>query len=487
MDYDEIDSLRRRSPAWRLLRADNAPLVLSFLGQVFVEENARSLPGPELVSRLDDELFALNERLGADTYPKPAKAYLDEWASPEVGWLRKYYPEGSNEPHFDATVAVEKSLSWLESIRERSFVGTESRLNIVFELLRQLAFGAETDPDVRLAELQRRRALLDQEIAQVSEGRVEIMNAAAQRDRYQQFSETARGLLADFREVESNFRLLDRELRERIATWSGSKGELLDEVLGSRSSIADSDQGKSFHAFYDFLLSADRQTEFTDLLERVQSLEDVDEIDPRMGHVHYDWLDAGERTQATVRVLSEQLRRFLDDQVWLENRRVMDILRRIEASALRLRDRPGVPVCCEIDETSPTVTLPMERPLYLPHSKQLLDSAGIKSGEEGLDASVLFEQIHVDPARLTRHVQLTLQRRSQVGLGELVAQRPLEQGLAELVTYLSLTDPAFTLVFDEQRSEQVRWMDSDRRSRVATLPRVTFARTAQAMIAVEGR
>lgn len=487
MDFDEIESLRRRSPAWRLLRADNAPLVLGFLGRVFVEDNVRSLPGSELASRLDDELYVLNERLGDNAYPKPAKAYLDDWAAPETGWLRKYYPEGSNEPCFDATVAVEKALSWVASIRERSFVGTESRLNIVFELLRQLAFGAETDPDVRLAELQRRRALLDEEIAQVSAGHVEIMDRAAQRDRYQQFSETARGLLADFREVESNFRLLDRELREQIATWNGPKGGLLDEVLGSRASIADSDQGKSFHAFYDFLLSEDRQTEFTDLLDRVQALDNITEIDPKLRHIHYDWLDAGERTQATVRVLSEQLRRFLDDQVWLENRRVMDILRGIESSALQLRERRDVPVCCEVDDTSATVTLPMERPLYTPRSKQALDSAGIEAGGEALDTSVLFEQIYVDPARLARKVQLALQRRSQLGLGQMVDEQPLEQGLAELVTYLSLTNPGFTVVFDEQQTEQVRWRDLDGRPRVATLPRVTFARTTPAVIAGEGR
>lgn len=108
--------------------------MLSFLGRVFVEENARSLPGSELASRLDDELFMLNERLGPGAYPKLAKAYLDDWAAPEVGWLRRYYPEGLNEPYFDATVAVEKALSWVASIRERSFVGTESRLNIVHRL-----------------------------------------------------------------------------------------------------------------------------------------------------------------------------------------------------------------------------------------------------------------------------------------------------------------------------------------------------------------
>ena len=487
MDYDEIESLRRNSPAWRLLRADNGPLVLGFLGRIFVEENIRSISGTELASRLDDELFALNERLGSGTYPKPAKAYLDDWAAPATGWLRKYYPAGSDEPHFDATPAVEKALAWIVSVRARSFVGTESRLNTVFELLRQMAYGAETDPDVRLAELYRRRQAVEEEIARVSSGHVDVMDPAAQRDRYQQFSITARSLLADFREVEGNFRRLDRELRERIAAWSGSKGELLDDVLGSRTSIADSDQGRSFHAFYDFMLSRDRQAEFTELLERVQGLQSIEEIDPRLRHIHYDWLDAAERTQVTVRMLSEQLRRFLDDQVWLENRRVMDILRSIESSALTLREAGEVSIGGEIDGTSPTVVLPMERPLYTPGAKPALDSTSIEIGREGFDTSVLFEQVYVDPARLACGVRRALQRRPHVGLVELVEEQPLEQGLAELVTYLSLTDPGFDIVFDEEGNERVRWTDEDGRSRSAALPRVTFVRRSPTVSAVTSR
>jgi hypothetical protein len=54
--------------------------------------------------------------------------------------------------------------------------------------------------------------------------------------------------------------------------------------------------------------------------------------------VHYDWLEAGEHTQRTVAQLSQQLRRFFDEQAWLENRRIMDILHGIEAKALALRD-----------------------------------------------------------------------------------------------------------------------------------------------------
>ena len=75
---------------------------------------------------------------------------------------------------------------------------------------------------------------IDVEIAEVERGNMAVLDPSAQRDRYQQFADTARGLLADFREVEANFRALVRELRERIAGWSGSKGQLLDEVLGDR-------------------------------------------------------------------------------------------------------------------------------------------------------------------------------------------------------------------------------------------------------------
>jgi hypothetical protein len=479
VEFDDIETLRRNSAAWRLLNADHAALVLGFLGRVFVEENVRSISAAELTARLDDELFALNERLGDGTYPKPAKAYLDDWSRPEVGWLRKYYPPGSDEVHFDATPAVERALAWVQSLQARSFVGTESRLNIAFELLRQMVFGTETDPDVRLGELHRRRAEIDAEIARIRAGVVDVLDAPAQRDRYQQFVATARGLLADFREVEANFRALDRELRERVAAWSGSKGQLLDEVLGSRNAIADSDQGRSFHAFYDFLLSHQRQREFTDLLARVQSLAAIGGADPRMRRIHYDWLDAGERTQGTVRLLSEQLRRFLDDQVWLENRRVMDILRSIESHALEIRDCPSPPITCEIDGASPTIALPMERPLYRPRVKMALDSSSVGIGHDEVDVSLLFEQVHVDPTRLSDGVRRALYDRSQIPLTHLIADQPLEQGLAELVTYLSLKDPAFDVVFDDQHQEQVRWLDADGQAKEATMPAVTFIRTAE--------
>lgn len=476
MNYDEIAYLQSEHAAWALLRSPHAPLLLSFLGRIFVDGDvgASGLPAGELVDQLDDELYALNDRLGEDTFPRPAAVYLDEWAAPERGWLRKFYASGSDEPRYEITPGVDKALLWVRELPARDFVGTESRLNTLFELLRQMVFGADSDPERRLTELRRRRSELDAEIASAERGEVTLLDDVGQRDRYQQFSRNARELLADFREVEENFRGLDRRLREQIAGWTGSKGELLDEVVGSRTGIAESDQGRSFQALYDFLLSHQRQTELTALLERLSEIEVISQSDQRMQHIHHDWIDAGERTQGTVRLLSEQLRRFLDDQVWLENRRVFDLLKGIESAALAVRATP-VDLSMELDDSAVTVRLPFERPLYVPQRPVMVDSAAVEKGSADFDSSALLEQMHVDRDALARNVRRRLQQDEQVPLAGLVADAPLRHGLAELVGYLSLVDSGFDVVFDEDRRDEVSWDDHDT-TRVADMPAVTFSR-----------
>ena len=476
MDYDDVDALRR-DPAWRLLRAEHAPLLVSFLGRVFVDENVRGIAASELIDRLDDELYALNERFGEGSFPRKAREYLDEWANSESGWLRKYYAD-QDEVQFDALPAVEKAVMFVRSLERREFIGTESRLNTAFELLRQIVYGAEDDPAKRLDELHRQRAAIDDEIARVERGELAYLDTAGVRDRFQQFSATARELLSDFRQVEANFRELDRQLRAQIAAWTGTKGELLDDVLANRGDISRSEQGRTFSAFYDFLLSSSRQAEFQRLLETVTGMDQLaGDVDSRTQRVHYDWLAAAERTQDTVRLLSEQLRRFLDDAVWLENRRIVEILNSIQTRALDLREHsetalPGA----ELDSFSPEVTLPMEKKLYEPKRRTPITSEPVADEGDSADPSALFEQTHVDAEELARHVHDSLAGRPQVGLAEVVEQHPLDEGLAELLTYFSLPDDRMAVVFDEDATEDIAWTGSDDIERVATVPRVSFVR-----------
>lgn len=479
MDYQQLHGLRRTHPAWKLLAADHAPLIIGFLYQHFIRPNTRTLAEPDLAARLEDYLFQLREQLGAAAFPKRALEYLNDWTGDERGWLRKYYPERGDEAHFDLTPAAEKAIEWVAGLEQPQFVGAESRLLTVFELLRQIVQGSETDPQARLAELERRRAALDEEIERVRAGELTLMDPTRLRERFLQTIDTARGLLADFRQLEQNFRDLDRQVRERIATWEGGKGELLENVLGQRDEIADSDQGKSFRAFWNFLMSPTHQEELSTLLARSFELPPIAALqpDPRLLRIHYDWLEAGDGAQRTVARLSEQLRRYLDDQALLENRRIMTLIRAIEQQAVALRTRPpGGDFTMPMDEPAPAVELPMERPLFSPPFKPAIRQQVLVEGDEDVAADALFDQVYVDKARLQARLRQALQTRDQISLTALLAQQPLEQGLAELVTWLSLATETSQAVIDDARTQTVAWSDAAGRGRRATLPLVIFTR-----------
>ena len=475
---ETLEALRRQHPAWRLLASESAALVASFLHRVFVLPNQRVMAQADLAEALEDTLFALREQRGPSVFPKAALAYLNDWAANEKGWLRKFYPPGSDEPHFDLTPATERALAWLGSLSERSFVGTESRLLTLFELLRQMSEGSETDPEARVRELRRKRDEIDAEIAAVQAGEMPLLGDTAVKERFTQFASLARELLADFREVEQNFRSLDRRVRERITLWDGSKGALLDDILGERDMIAESDQGRSFQAFWDFLMSRSRQDELTALLERVMALAPVAELapDPRFKRVHYDWLEAGEHAQRTVALLSQQLRRFLDDQAFLENRRIMEILHGIEAGALAIRTQTPTGDFMHIADIAPSIDLPMERPLHSPAQKLALLSGAIDAGDEDVDAAALYSQFVIDKAALAQHVRQSLQQQTQVSLAELLDSRPLEHGLAELVAYLSLAAEPGRAVIDDAVQDSVVWQTPGGQRKTAHLPRVIFSR-----------
>lgn len=237
--------MRRNHPAWRLLIADHAPLIISFLYRIFIVPNIRGAAQTELTAKLEDELFQLRESRGEDAFPRSASKYLEEWAQDGRGWLRKYYPPGSDEAHFDLTPATEKALTWLESLTQRAFVGTESRLLTVFELLRQIVAGSQTDPQLRIEDLQQRKKEIDVEIKRIQDGEAPLLDETALKDRFQQLATTARELLSDFREVEENFRLLDAPhgsvspcgREPRVAFWNRFSASAIPSRIPTRAKI----------------------------------------------------------------------------------------------------------------------------------------------------------------------------------------------------------------------------------------------------------
>jgi hypothetical protein len=278
--------------------------------------------------------------------------------------------------------------------------------------------------------------------------------------------------------VEQNFRNLDHNVREKIALWEGAKGKLLEQIFGERDVITDSDQGKSFRAFWDFLMSPSRQDELSGLLDKVFALPAISGLSPdrRLKRIHYDWLEAGEHTQRTVAQLSQQLRRYLDDQAYLENRRIMDVLHGIETRSLALRDGQPKGTFGEIDSNALDIQLPMERPLYSPPLKPVINDAILPGEAETLNTGILFDQVVIDKTRLAGEIRKALQLRSQITLAELIEHCPLEQGLTELLAWLSLASEDHKTLFDENHRDTLHWTDSKARQRSVHLPRIIFNR-----------
>ncbi len=133
----------------------------------------------------------------------------------------------------------------------------------------------------------------------------------------------------------------------------------------------------------------------------------------------------------------------------------------------------------ELDADAPELLLPFERPLFAPPYRARIADHVVVEGESDISAEALFEQFHVDRGRLLGNVRRALQTRAQVSLGEVLDESPLEQGLAELVTYLTIAADDGAALIDDADPQRVVWLDAARGPRVATIPRVVFTRGAR--------
>jgi hypothetical protein len=501
--------LRKTSPAWRLLAAQQAPFVISFLYKAFIQQNSRQYPEGQLQAQLESYRCALNAGAAsgwagaaagaagaakaaataaatagkdAEPYPRSAKDYLNEWANDEHQWLRKFYPQGSDEPHFDLTPQASLAIEWLVEQRPQSlldFVGTESRLITVFDLLQQIIDGMETDPEQRIKTLEAQKAALDREIEQIRAGHLTVYDETQIRERFAQAITIAREIQNDFRTVEQNFRDLDRRMREKVSTWSAGKGELLEQIFESHDGISNSEQGRSFQAFWRFLMSQSSQERFQANLEQILGMDSVRPMnlphDTR--NIQYDWIEASAYVQNTVAQLNAQLRRYVDENYLEEERRMLRLVRSFEHKAFVARSKHPKKWQLTVDATSPDINLPLDRPLFSPAEKPVFVEFETSTQTDEISADTLYSQVFIDRQKLLEHIDLALQTSQQVSLSDILEQHPLEQGLGELMAYVQIHAQE-QAAFDSEDIPDARypWIDEDGKTHSARTAELLFTR-----------
>ncbi|MEI6196153.1 MAG: DUF3375 family protein [Verrucomicrobiota bacterium] len=91
MNYTELQLRFKQSPTLRLLRAENAPLVLAVLFTAFKREHHAVAPESRMRALLEAEIEELRD-VGDFASGRPAKDYLAEWADAEHAYLHRFQP-----------------------------------------------------------------------------------------------------------------------------------------------------------------------------------------------------------------------------------------------------------------------------------------------------------------------------------------------------------------------------------------------------------
>ena len=488
MDEERLAWDLQNAPSIRLLKADNAALIVSFLYQQFKRAQRVSVPLPELVEQLEGTLEHVNERTPG-RYARGAQTYVTEWADEEHRFIRIAVYGHGDVPAVELTSETERAIGWLEDMQSQAFVGTESRFLLIVQLLREIVQKSTEDPTRRLEQLEQQRAELDRQIELIQRsGQVENIYTPTQvRERFFEASQLARQLLRDFRLVEEKFREIARSIQSAQLQPGMRKGTLVEYVLDADEELKASDQGRSFYSFWEFLMSPSQGDELKDLLNALDELAELRSAlsdDYLLPHLPGYLVTAGEKIVHSNARLAEQLRRLLDEQTIAENRRVHELIQEIK-QAVFLRDTSEKGALVEL-ESAPEVQMVMDRELWTPTHTQVFSEQPQQASSEDLreiDFTRLYSQFAVDEMVLRRRIETLLEQRPLVRLSEVLEHYPIEKGLAEVLTYcvLAARDPRHLI--DPTSSEEISiasmGLEVPNAGRVLLLPRISYRRSSK--------
>src|SRR5258708_22178798 len=121
MYFDQLAYDLQHAPALRLLKADHAALIISFLHRQFKQEQRIAIPLTDLSERLANTLEALDEQVPG-SYPRPAHSYLTEWADEYHRFIRITTPTNSDKPLVELPAGTERAFGGLEQLTTQSIL-----------------------------------------------------------------------------------------------------------------------------------------------------------------------------------------------------------------------------------------------------------------------------------------------------------------------------------------------------------------------------
>ena len=219
-----------------------------------------------------------------------------------------------------------------------------------------------------------------------------------------------------------------------------SKGRLLDDIFNEQDYVWTTDQGKSFKAFWEFLMSRQKQSELEDLIRTIMNLPQVVRLKEQstIPRIKNNLIEAGDKVNRTNDSLIEQLRKFVEQKSLLESKRILASIEEIEKLLIDNKDSPGIyDLQFEIDgifKPSFFIGRSLFNPPQVVKFETNIDEVGVA---EPVD-DILFEQFNIDLDELKENIATVLRHQNQATLIEVVGRFGITRGIAELIAYYQI-------------------------------------------------
>jgi len=490
MSMAQHQSFLDNSVPLRMLRARNLPLILTFCYREFKANQEVSIPYDVLVAKLADYLEAFDyqeqddEVSGSHTkifldYPEKARLYIDKWI--DAHYLRNVMDDQTHTPVVLLSKHIEKVYRMLDMLVEREFVGTESKFRDIFHKLRDLIENANADTDTRLTELEKRKQLLEEEIRRIkADGYVSTYEDYQIKSRFEDILRLAGELVSDFREVEDNFKQITRKIYEKQQGQELTKGQLISETFDALFELRATDQGRSFYAFWHFMLDDRSQDELQYLTRQVyQVLEDrgIEYNGKMLRRLKSLLHQAGRKVLEKNDLLADKLSREIIAKDASESRAFRELMNTIRQQAFKVAGTQVQRLDWMSFEGNPDIYLPLERkPGEKSSAQSFVSMPGEASaGFQDFDQlSRLYNADLIDKKILLNNIKSLLKDKNQVSLKEVTDTYGLQKGLAELLAYVSLLSqyPKHTVLAENR--ELIRF---DRQlEKYLDLPQIIFTK-----------
>lgn len=255
---------RHQHPAWLLLAAHRAPLVLSCLQTLF-EESREGVDFDDAQQSLSETLAqyanTLDDEVREQDPVSLARKELKDWIK------KGLVIERSNR--LFATDALEVALGFVQALDGRIMTSSASRLSVVQREIENLEANLNPDPKSRVRHIQRKIDELKHELAEAEAGNIQVLTEAEAAEGIREVFNLATGLRADFRRVEDSWREADRRLRHSIISGNNHRGTIVDKLLDGHDTLLETPEGRVFHGFQQQL---GRSIELDDMKVRIRTI-----------------------------------------------------------------------------------------------------------------------------------------------------------------------------------------------------------------------